>query len=207
MRRTSWINVLAAGILVAGVGCGPKNVTVGPTAQAGGRLIPVVFTDETNPTTKCGRGEPSLDDQFRPAAWVYIDGEEGRFIERDGHPQLQWVIDGPVSRSPTFRVGIYEPLVGIPKDFKCVLQTIESVDGSDIRYGILTQDGKFEIGKSYSLLRPGDEFIIRNLVTGDIVREFPPLAPGRYAFAAAVGRSDSKNRAAAVTFFTVGEQE
>lgn len=207
MRRISWINVLAAGILVAGVGCGPKNVTVGTTAQAGGRLIPVVFTDETNPTTKCGRGEPSLDDQFRPAAWVYIDGEEGRFIERDGHPQLQWVIDGPVSRSPTFRVGIYEPLVGIPKDFKCVLQTIESVDGSDVRYGILTQDGKFEIGKSYSLLRPGDEFIIRNLVTGDIVREFPPLAPGRYAFAAALGRSDSKNRAAAVTFFTVGEQE
>ena len=207
MRRISWINVLAAGILVAGVGCGPKNVTVGTTAQAGGRLIPVVFTDETNPTTKCGRGEPSLDDQFRPAAWVYIDGEEGRFIERDGHPQLQWVIDGPVSRSPTFRVGIYEPLVGIPKDFKCVLQTIESVDGSDVRYGILTQDGKFEIGKSYSLLRPGDEFIIRNLVTGDIVREFPPLAPGRYAFAAALGRSDSKNRAAAVTFFTVGEKE
>ena len=207
MRRISWINVLAAGILVAGVGCGPKNVTVGTTAQAGGRLIPVVFTDETNPTTKCGRGEPSLDDQFRPAAWVYIDGEEGRFIERDGHPQLQWVIDGPVSRSPTFRVGIYEPLVGIPKDFKCVLQTIESVDGSDVRYGILTQDGKFEIGKSYSLLRPGDEFIIRNLVTGDIVREFPPLAPGRYAFAAAVGRPDSKNRAAAVTFFTVGEKE
>lgn len=207
MRRTSWINVLAAGILVAGGGCGPKNVTVGSTAQAGGRLMPVVFTDETNPTTKCGRGEPSLDDQFRPAAWVYIDGEEGRFIEQDGNPQLQWVIDGPVSRSPTFRVGIYEPLVGIPKDFKCVLQTIESVDGSDVRYGILTQDGKFEIGKSYSLLRPGDEFIIRNLVTGDIVREFPPLAPGRYAFAAAVGRSDSKNRAAAVTFFTVGEKE
>lgn len=207
MRRTSWINVFGAGILVAGGGCGPKNVTVGSTAQAGGRLIPVVFTDETNPTTKCGRGEPSLDDQFRPAAWVYIDGEEGRFIEQDGNPQLQWVIDGPVSRSPTFRVGIYEPLVGIPKDFKCVLQTIESVDGSDIRYGILTQDGKFEIGKSYSLLRPGDEFIIRNLVTGDIVREFPPLAPGRYAFAAAVGRPDSKNRAAAVTFFTVGEKE
>ncbi len=207
MRKATLVNLLTACSLTALLGCQPEGKTVKSLGQVGRASNRLVFTDATNPTTSGGRGQPSLDDAFRPAAWVYIDGQEGRYIEHEGQPQLQWVIEGPVNRSPTFRVAVYQPLVGEPRDFTCVLQTIESVDGSDIRYGILANDGKFEIGRAYSLLRPGKEFVIRNLVTGDIVREFAPLAPGRYAFAAAIGQRESENRAAAVTFFTVGEQE
>ncbi len=81
MQRTSWINVLVAGILLVGVSCGPKNKTVGSAAQAGGRLIPVVFTDESNPTTTCGRGEPSQ--QLLPLSFQILQSvcERVTFVE------------------------------------------------------------------------------------------------------------------------------
>lgn len=166
-----------------------------------------IMTAEDNPTTLANRGEPSLDDFFRPAAWIYIDGQEGRFVEEDGHPQVQWVIDGPVSPSPTFRVEVFEQLLGTPRDFSCALEAVEAADGSKVAYGIVAAEGAFEVGCDYSLLRPGDDFVVRNRVTGDVVIEMAPLAPGSYLLAAGIKNRQIGKEGVAITFFTVGEDQ
>ena len=165
----------------------------------------VVLTARNNPTTLAGRGEPSLDDFDRPAAWVYIDGQSGTFIERDGHPQVQWVIDGPIGSSPTFRVEAYEPLLGKPSDFNCVLKTVESADGSEVLYAFTAEPGTFRVGREYSLLEPGKSFTIRNNMTGDVVNEIPALMPGTYMMAAGVKNLEASTEGLAITYFTVGE--
>lgn len=162
------------------------------------------FTAENNPTTKAGRGAPDLEKPQNPAAWVYIDGKAGTYKEEEGKPLLQWYIEAPVSTTPKFRVEAFEPLLGSPKDMKAVLRTIETPDSSDaIYYGIAANDGKFELGKEYSLLSPGDDFVIRNLTTGDVVKEILPLPAGKYAFAAGVKNTTTAKETLAVTYFTV----
>lgn len=163
------------------------------------------FTKENNPTTVAGRGEPSLDDAQRPAAWVFIDGNPGKFTERDGQKLIQWTIEKPVGDEPKFRVEGFEPLVGNARDFKCVLRAVDSTEGTDFMYGISAKPGTFEPGKDYSLLNPGDNFIIRNGWTGDVVREIAPLAPGTYAVAAGLENAKTGKKAAAVTYFKVSE--
>jgi hypothetical protein len=161
------------------------------------------YTAGQNPTAAAGRGEPSLDDEFRPAAWLFIDGKEGVFSDVDGNPQMQWVISDPVSPAPTFRVEAFEPLLGKPSVFKCVLRTIEAADGSDITYGIASEGGDFEAGKDYSLVSPGEGFVIREGPTLDVVDSIKPLAPGRYLIAASVTNRETEKVELAVTYFTV----
>ncbi len=162
------------------------------------------LTAANNPTTMGGRGAPDLDDRNRPAAWIYIDGHAGTFREEEGNQLLQWFTEGEVSNSPTFRVEAFEPLLGTPKDFKAVLRTVESTDGSDVMYPIAAYDNTFEIGKEYSLLNPGESFIIRNGQSGDVVKEISPLSPGTYAIAAGVKNAATGKETLAVTYFTVG---
>jgi len=163
------------------------------------------YTRSNNPTSVAGRGEPSLDDAQRPAAWVFIDGKPGEFSERDGQNLIQWTVAQSAGDTPTFRVEGYEPLIGDARDFKCVLRAMDSTEGTDFMYGIAAKPGTFEIGKEYSLLNPGDNFTIRNGWTGDIVREIAPLPPGAYAIAAGLENAKTGKKAAAVTYFTVGE--
>jgi len=157
-----------------------------------------------NPTSADGRGEPSLDDKDRPAAWVYVDGRGGKFVERSGQKLMQWMIDATVSQKPTFRVEAYGPLLGAPRDFKCVLKTVESSEGSYIDYRIVASSSSFQVGKDYSLLRPGDNFTIRNAMTGDVVQEIGPLATGTYAIAASIRNAETGKETAAVSYFAVG---
>ena len=165
----------------------------------------VIFTADNNPTTNAGRGAPSVEDQFRQAAWIFVDDKDGKFIEKDGMPQIQWVIGEPVSRSPTFRVETFQPLVGAPKDFNCLLRSLDNHDGPDIYYGIQAAPGTFEVGKDYSLLDPGANFTIRNGFTRDEVSKIDALPPGRYMITGGVGAPSSDKRVLAVTHFTVGE--
>lgn len=169
-----------------------------------GAAKPKTMTAANNPTTMAGRGAPDIEDRNRPAAWIYIDGKAGLFKEQEGHQLLQWFTDGEVSSAPTFRVEAYEPLLGTPKDFKAVLRSVEAADGSDIVYGILAYDNAFEVGQDYSLLNPGESFIIRNGQTGDVVKEIAPLSPGTYALAAGVKNAATGKETLAVTYFTVG---
>jgi len=162
------------------------------------------FTAENNPTTLGGRGVPDLNDQNRPAAWIFIDGHDGRFIEKDGQRLLQWITTGEVSAAPTFRVEVYEPLFGLPRDFRCVLQTDKADDGSVISYAIRAEDGAFQTGKEYSLLEPGPGFVILNAQTRDPVNRIPPLAPGVYGLVGRVTNADTGQEGLAVTYFTVG---
>lgn len=163
-----------------------------------------IFTAENNPTTKAGRGAPDLEKPQNPAAWVYFDGKAGKYKEENGQQLLQWFIEEPVSATPKFRVEAFEPLLGVPKDMKAVLRTVETPDSTEsVYYGIAANDGKFEVGKEYSLLSPGDDFVIRNLTTGDVVKEIASLPPGKYAFAAGVKNSASGKESLAVTYFTV----
>jgi len=192
----------AAAIAISGCASGSKNAKVAETKAKPTRVI---FTAQHNPTTDAGRGEPTIDDQFRPAAWVLVDGRSGTFVERDGREQLEWMIEGTVSSTPTFRVEVLESIAGRPKDFSCLLRTVSSSDGSDIYYGIEAKEGTFEIGKDYSLLNPGDGFVIRNGLTRDVVAEIAPLAPGEYLIASAVGKANSGTRALAVSHFTVAD--
>ena len=156
MRRFTIFSILMTGVLVVSVGCqtGPKKAPSEP------------YTVENNPTVLSGRGEPSLDDEKRPAAWVLVDGYEGRYIEVDGRSHVEWVIDEPVSATPTFRVEAYEPLLGTPRDFKCILKSRdESEQSPKVYLGIAANDATFEGGKEYSLLSPGEETRTRASMT------------------------------------------
>ena len=163
------------------------------------------LTAQNNPTSLAGRGEPSLEEADRPAAWIFIDGKAGKFTDREGRRMIQWVIDEPVGESPTFRVEGYEPLLGDAKDFKAVLQSADATGGAEVMYKIAARQGAFTMGTDYPLLNPGDSFVIRNGLTGDVVREIAPLAPGTYAIAAGLKNNQTKKEAAAVTYFTVRE--
>lgn len=203
----SFFAVLAASLLIAGCQSGNKSTrTTSDSHRQRPQESPerkAVYTASHNPTTLAGRGLPSLDDQFRPAAWILVDGQEGQYIDVDGHPHLEWVIDNPVSSSPTFRVEVFSPLLGSPEGFKAVLQSIQTQDGSQLVYGIAA-DGPFEPGQTYSLLNPGRDFTIRNLMTGDVVQQIGELPPGKYAFAGGIRNSMTGAETPAVTFFTVG---
>lgn len=177
-----------------------------PDAKAGSAKREA-YTAENNPTTKAGRGAPDLEKPQSPAAWVFIDGKEGKFKEQGGQPLLQWIIDDPVGATPKFRVEAFEPLLGTPKDFKAVLRTIESEDGTDLIYGIAAREGAFEVGKEYSLLNPGESFVVRNAMTGDEIKEIAPLPAGKYAIAAGVINSTTGKQSLAVTYFTVKSDE
>jgi hypothetical protein len=166
-----------------------------------------VFSAENNPTTKAGRGAPDLDNPQSPAAWVYIDGKAGKFKEEGGLPLLQWFLEEPVGASPKFRVEAFEPLLGTPKDFKAVLRSVEPADGVDLVYGIAAKEGTFEVGQEYSLLNPGENFVIRNGLTGDVLKEISPLPSGKYAVAAGVINTATGKQSLAVTYFTVKSDE
>lgn len=162
------------------------------------------YTAKNNPTTSAGRGEPSLEEADRPAAWVFVDGKTGKYLDRDGRRQIQWTIEAPVTSSPTFRVEGFDPLLGDARDFKCVLRSVDP-EGTTFVYGITAKEGTFVQGADYPLLNPGDNFVIRNGMTGDIVREIAPLAPGTYAIAAGLKNAQTRKEAAAVTYFSVAE--
>ena len=71
--------------------------------------------------------------------------------------------------------------------------------------GIAANEGTFSPGRDYPLLNPGDNFVIRNSLSGDIVREIAPLAPGTYALVGGLENRATGKRALTVTYFTVGE--
>jgi hypothetical protein len=194
---------LTAGLLVAALGC--ESSQKRPIANDG-PAKPVqraTLTSENNPTALAGRGEPDLDDWLRPAAWIYIDGQAGRFLDVDGSPQGQWTIGTPVSSSPTFRVEAYDPLLGNPRDFSCVVQPVDVGGSQTVTYVFSAVKGTFEVGREYSLLKPGKNFVIRNYSTGDVVLEIPRLAPGTYLMAAGVKNLRKAKEGHAVTYFTV----
>ena len=212
MRIVSVLALVSIGVLSAVSGCGApakSGVAAGPSTSAptkhtyarpAKRVAP---TAKNNPTTLGGRGDPSLDDQFRPAAWVYIDGKAGHFVKKDGNPQVQWVIDKPVSRTPTFRAEAFPDLLGNPTGFRCIIQTLETEGGPAMVYSYRADDGSFEAGKDYSLVNPGGNFSMRNHMTGDDVSEIPPLVPGKYLLAAGLRNEETGTDALAITHFTV----
>lgn len=204
--KDHWLVLGAVGV-VAVVGCSSsgsnersaRSRTKEPAYRS-------TFNADNNPTVASGRGTPSLEDPERPAAWVLVDGKQGIYRDHDGHKQLQWVVEDPVTPTPTFRVEGFQPLLGSPRDFRFMLKSIETPNGSGISYAVSASRGTFAPGKEYSLLRPGDNFVIRNWTTGDVVREIAPLPPGTYVLAADVRNEQAGKGTAAVTYFTVGEE-
>lgn len=201
--------IVLSGILLICAGCAtgdsaPRLTGKGRPADTKVAQEPQAVVD--NPTTRAGRGVPDLKSVHRHAAWIYIDNEEGQFIEKDGQPQIQWVISTPVNRSPTFRVEVYEPLLGAPKDFNCVLQTETAYDGSRVVYGIRATEGTFETGKEYSLLAPGDNFVIFDQLTKAAIDRIPLLSPGTYGIVGGVTNTQKEARGLAITYFTVGDE-
>jgi len=156
---------------------------------------------QDNPTTKGGRGEPDLHDPRRPAAWIHIDDKEGRFVTRAGFPQVQWRIEGGVSRKPTFRVEVYKPLLGEVDTFRGVLHTHESPDNTMVAYLITAEPGKFKVGETYSLIKPGEGFTIRDLQAEKEIDIVPLLSPATYSFTVAVGNSETGKEALAISNF------
>ncbi|RME39084.1 MAG: hypothetical protein D6788_06155 [Planctomycetota bacterium] len=201
-----------AAILLVATGCATTGGTAsgkrrGPSHARSEKVVQrAAFTLDDNPTVRAGRGTPDLQDAFRPAAWIYIDDHEGRFVERDGNPQVQWVIDEPVRPEPTFRVQALPDLLGNPTNFACTLDSLDTVDGSKVAYAIKAEDGTFQVGRAYSLLHPGTNFVIRNRTTGDVVSQIGPLPAGTYLIAAKVENGKTGRAGLAITHFTVSEQ-
>lgn len=189
MKRSGWL------ALVVGVGFVSFALVRHQDAHA--------LMGGDNPTQRDSRGEPSLDDPFRPAAWVMVDGKSGKFRDADGGPLVQWIIDEPVSSSPTFRLAVHEPLLGSKVEFQGALQLADDPDGKSKTYAIKAKKGKFEIGKDYKLLSPGDDFELREAGTDKMMTSIDPLAPGQYLIAATVTAAEKKGAALAVTYFTV----
>jgi hypothetical protein len=215
MRKLSVFSMIVFGLTAVGAGCSsppsqgrePRVAAESPKPTPAAQSKAAKFTKANNPTTLAGRGEPNLDEKSRPAAWIYVDGKAGKFTERDGQPLTQWVVEGPVCATPTFRVEGFEPLLGNPMDFRCVFQAVESSDDSTVVYGIAANEGTFIPGREYPLLNPGDNFIIRNGLTGDIVKEIAPLAPGTYAIVGGLENRSTGKRALAVSYFIVSEEK
>jgi len=210
MRTLRISATLIAGLVIIGTGChrSERQKTERHDRQkqaAKTAARPAALTAENNPTAVAGRGQPSLEDGYRPAAWIYINDQGGTFLEREGNPQVQWIIEKPVGPSPTFRVEGYEPLLGRPKDFNCLIDTLEAKDGSKVAYAVAANPGTFEVGRAYSLLQPGNNFVIRNRATGDVLTEIASLGPGTYLIVAGVKNLEMGREALAVTSFTVAE--
>ncbi len=178
----------------------PTNASAPLKASTPAALTAATARD--NPTTKAGRGEPSLDDAKRPAAWVYMAGREGKFGAKDGRPH--WVIDGVIDPTPTFRIEVFEPLLGTPRDVNVILDSVELDAGGKVGYAFAAKPGTFQPGREYSLLRPGESFVIRNRQSGDVVSELLPLEPGSYVLMAAVKNLQTGKEALAITSFRVG---
>lgn len=188
-RRTAGLCLLAGVVLIAVVPRGADRAA----AVMGGE----------NPTQRDGRGEPSLDDPFRAAAWILIDGKSGKFREQHGGPLVQWIIEEPVSSAPTFSVRVHEPLLGSKVRFQGALQRVDDAEGRGKTYALQSRDGKLEIGKEYKLLSPGEDFEMREAGTDKPVTSLEPLEPGEYLFVATVTGAEKKGAALAVTQFTV----
>lgn len=207
-RKTQILTVPLLGVLAMLGGCAASQSSTGVSTDGSksgddkSSRQPVV----KNPSTEAGRGDPSLDDVLAHAAWIYIDGELGTTIEKNGRQQVEWIIHGPVTRDPNFRVEVYEPLLGDPTGLKCVLATHESYDGTYVSYAIKAKAGTFEAGKDYPLLGPISGFTIRDMSTKSVIDEIPLLAPGVYAIFASIESDTSKKPGLAVTYFTVGGQ-
>ncbi|MBI1824955.1 MAG: hypothetical protein HY287_10955 [Planctomycetes bacterium] len=172
--------------------------------QKAGSAHPAKVDAQNNPTAASKRGEPSLDDKDRPAVWVYVDGKSGKFAEKAGQKLIQWMIEDTVSAKPTIRVEAFAPLLGVPTDFKCVLKTVQSNDGSYIDYRIAVKQDGFSTGREYNLLKPGDDFTIHNAMSGDVVKEIGPLHPGTYAIAVSLRNIQTGKESSGVSYFTVG---
>jgi len=202
MRTVRFFSITVFIALGSWVGCAHAD-----KAKPLAPVKPVKITAQSNPTTDGGRGTPSLDDFFRPAAWIHVDGQAGMFSSERGKPKLEWEIKVPVGASPTFRVEVFEPLLGNPKDFSCTLETIKG--SGKTAYAISSKEGKFSSETEYSLLKPGNDFVIRNRNSGDVVREIAPLEPGTYVIAAGIKNAKTGKEALAVTYFTVrdGDEE
>ena len=208
MRKVRVVTAVVSGIFVICAGCAAPEKDKGTARDAqrpGTKVAERPGNIPDNPTTRAGRGIPDLNASDRPAAWIYVNGKEGRFTERDGHPWIQWIIDEPVTRTPTFRVEAYEPLLGNPTSFQCALQTHDAPDGTTVYYLIKAKPGTFEVGKEYSILDPGDNFIIRDAMTKEVVEKIAPLAPGTYGIVGGVKNTETEAEGLAVTYFTVGE--
>lgn len=195
MQKRAALGLMMVGVLALGVGCVTKSRAARP-----------MITAEDNPTTAAGRGEPSLDDTFRPAAWVYIDGKAGTFKNGDqGEPLLQWFIEEPVSRSPTFRVEAYPPLLGTEIDFQCAFRAVDDPEGKAVTYALKAKEGAFKAGEEYRLLHPGAGFTLRQAQTDPELTNLDPLPPGQYALLASIKSRSNGKETAAVTYFTVGK--
>lgn len=213
-NQLAFSSLFGLGLTLAGCATGESDSTANTrsqqqTAQTAPPAAPAAADKSKNipdnPTTRAGRGEPDLDSMYAHAAWIYVDGHDGRYIERDGEPQVQWVINAMVSRSPSFRVEAYEPLLGRPTGFQAALQTSESFDGTYIIYAISAKPGTFEVGKDYSLLDPGENFTILNKTTNEQVSSIPLLSAGTYGFVAGVKNIETNQEALAVSYFTVAD--
>lgn len=178
----------------------------GITAEAKAKRATVQktkWTAENNPTTRGGRGEPSLEDKDRPAAWAFIDGHEGKYGEDNGKKLMQWLIETPISNTPSFRVEVYEPLLGEPTNFQAVIQSEKLEDGTIAVYTIRAEEGSFKVGQEYSLLAPGGNFTLVDKMTNQTIESIPPLKPGRYGFVAGIKNAQTNKEGLAISYFTV----
>lgn len=201
------------GLLTIGLAClttGARDGRAGAQATKTADAKPAVHTSEQkpasaadNPTSRDSRGEPSLEDWFRPAAWIHIDGKAGRFKVKDGKFLAWWTIDEPVSELPTFRVEAYEPLLGKPTNFVSILDRVDEGADPKIAYAIKAEDKSFRTGKTYSLANLGKTFTVRNRVTGDVVLNIAPLPPGTYQLTAGIKNPDTGKEGLAITQFIV----
>lgn len=193
----------------AGDSTAPKSgdSTPEPTTKATAAVAKPPFTAENNPTTLAGRGEPSLEDHRRPAAWVYIDEKPGAYREENGNQLLQWFTVSPVSSTPTIRVEYFKPLIENATEFAFALEPVPKNGAGPTgakSYDVSAKNGTFKFGKVYSLCAPGEDFIIHERRNPENLTEIPPLPPGTYLIAASIKTGpNAAGGALGVTFFTV----
>ena len=199
--------IVACG-LVMFVGCAstnPKQTPASTSPKRAEALAPP-YTWAHNPTTLQGRGQPSLSDQRKPAAWIFVDDQPGAYRTVDGTPQLEWRIDSPVSSTPTVRIEVFQPLVGTPDRIRLVLTPLAKDTGA-MGYLITAEPGAMVAGQTYALANLGEGFTVRDMThsPSPLLDGIPPLEPGTYILAASLHNSEKDVDTPAVTCFVVRE--
>lgn len=167
------------------------------------------YTLADNPTSRSGRGEPSTDDERRPAAWILVDNKEGAFRtdEKTQVPQLEMYIEDPVSARPTLRLEVLPELLGKSVGANFWLESVNLATGESVRYALAGQPGIFRMGQTYALSNPGEALVVRKFPAdageAAIVSGIDELPPGNYLLAASV-KGDKQIEVLAASRFTVG---
>lgn len=176
-----------------------------PTTKPAEQPTQLRYTILDNPTTRAGRGRPSVSEIKSPCVWFLVDGKEGEYKD-DG---FIWVLLEPVRAAPTFSIEVVPGLAGNIVDVEFYI--MEQLGPGDRRnaeelkqYAFRARaEGLVKPGQPYDLCCCSEQFLIKDMATQRELESIPALSPGEYTAACQVRWDSSREPTFVVTRFRV----